>query len=390
MIAVIADDLTGAAELAGIGLRYFSKIKVFTDQIEAADADLIVVSTDSRSMPEVDAVRKTAAVTARVAALQPKLIFKKVDSALRGHVAAEIEAQLKQLALNRALLVPANPALGRKIIKGIYYLHEEPIHLTAFSRDPEFPVKTSVVSAMLTSHDLPVHVLDHRQPMPSSGIIIGEAQTTEELRAWAEKKEDGVLLGGGSGFFTAVMNSLQTGVPIKPVSDDLSFKRTSLFVCGSAYNRSIELVKSLKKRGGPVSYIPVSSPIHFDESWRMEVFYFLTAYGQAVIALDPTKVVQSMLDAKSLREATAAAVHVVYNEVEIKELIVEGGSTASAIIKKLGLQTFSPVEEISTGVVRMKVQGTRELYLTIKPGSYEWSKKIWDFKSYDPGDLIRY
>ena len=379
MIAVIADDLTGAAELAGIGLRYFSKIQVFTGQIEAADADLIVVSTDSRSMSEEDAVRKTATVTATLAALRPQLIFKKVDSALRGHVAVEIEAQLKALALNSALLVPANPALGRKIIKGMYYLNEEPIHLTAFSKDPEFPVTTSVVSAMLTSPNLPVHVIHHSQPMPLSGIIIGEAQTTEELHAWAEKKGEGLLLAGGSGFFTAVMDSIQNGVRIKQAPGDLPFARTSLIACGSAYNRSIELVKMLKKRGGPVCFIPVTNANHAHESWSREVIYFLNIFGKAVIALDPAAVDHSSLDAKSLREATAEAVHAVCNQIEIQELIIEGGSTASAIVEKLHLQTFVPVEEISAGVVRMKVQKKRDLYLTIKPGSYEWPEKIWRF-----------
>src|SRR5688500_18374224 len=107
MIAVIADDLTGAAELAGIGLRYTNNVKVVTEAIGNENVDMLVVSTDSRSMDSAAAVEKNAKVTAAIAALQPQLIFKKVDSALRGHVVEEIREHLNVLHLEKALLVPA-------------------------------------------------------------------------------------------------------------------------------------------------------------------------------------------------------------------------------------------------------------------------------------------
>src|SRR5688572_5722033 len=113
MIAVIADDLTGAAELAGIGLRYGLRAEVVTELTRETDADLLVVSMDSRSMDKQDAVRKASETTAAIAGLHPEMIFKKVDSALRGYVAEEIAAHLNILHLQKALLVPANPVLGR-------------------------------------------------------------------------------------------------------------------------------------------------------------------------------------------------------------------------------------------------------------------------------------
>src|SRR5688500_7067066 len=123
MIAVIADDLTGAAELAGIGLRYGLRAEVVTAFIGKTDADLLVISMDSRSMNKADAIRKASETTAALLALQPEYIFKKVDSALRGYVAEEIAAHLKILQLKKAVLIPANPVLGRKIVNGIYLLN---------------------------------------------------------------------------------------------------------------------------------------------------------------------------------------------------------------------------------------------------------------------------
>ena len=66
-------------------------------------------------------------------------VYKKVDSVLRGQVVAELEAMMPQLGLKRALLVPANPALGRTISDGEYFIHGRPIHKTEFARDAEHP-----------------------------------------------------------------------------------------------------------------------------------------------------------------------------------------------------------------------------------------------------------
>ena len=53
-------------------------------------------------------------------------------------------------------------------------------------------------------------------------------------------------------------------------------------------------------------------------------------------------------------------------------MLIEGGSTAHSVIQKLGWQSFTPIEELAQGIVRMKVEGRDDLHLTLKPGSYEW------------------
>ena len=92
MIVVVADDFTGAAEICGIALRYGLKVKLNTvvEQGDAAGTDVLVVATDTRSMPRAAAVAHMANITAAVAKLKPALFYKKIDSVLRGHVTAEI------------------------------------------------------------------------------------------------------------------------------------------------------------------------------------------------------------------------------------------------------------------------------------------------------------
>ena len=107
--------------------------------------------------------------------------------------------------------------------------------------------------------------------------------------------------------------------------------------------------------------------------------HLLQQNRKAIIAISPDPVINNSTDAKAFRENTAVFVQDIFNEVMISELFVEGGSTATAIIRKLGFETFYPVQEVAAGVVRMRVEGGQGLHLTIKPGSYEWSKEVWTF-----------
>ena len=118
MIGVIADDLTGAAELAAIGWRHGLRAEVVRSGRPSGTADLVCVDTDSRACDATEAAKRAAAAAKLLRTADAKWIYKKVDSVLRGNVTAEVEAVMKQLKLERALLLPANPSLGRTIRHG--------------------------------------------------------------------------------------------------------------------------------------------------------------------------------------------------------------------------------------------------------------------------------
>ena len=60
---VIADDITGAAEIAGIAVHYGLQVELLTDVGGSAPkADVLVVATDTRSLSEADAVAETRRV----------------------------------------------------------------------------------------------------------------------------------------------------------------------------------------------------------------------------------------------------------------------------------------------------------------------------------------
>src|SRR6185369_4965941 len=122
MIGVIADDLTGAAELGAVGWRHGLNAEVIVSGEISESVDVVCVDTDSRSCRPEEAGRRAAMAAAKLRQAGARWIYKKVDSVLRGQVTAEVEAIMKELGVNRALLAPANPSLGRVIQEGRYFV----------------------------------------------------------------------------------------------------------------------------------------------------------------------------------------------------------------------------------------------------------------------------
>ena len=204
MIAVIADDFTGAAELAGISLRYGLNVELYTGDVAPTNADVLIVSTDSRSLNKADALKRTEAVLKSVLKLNPSFIYKKIDSVLRGYVIDELKLQMQLMQKSKAFILPANPSLGRTISTGNYYVQGKLISETGFAADPEFPISKSSVQAMMKEET--VQVLKHQDALPSNGIVVGETENETDVRAWAEKLDESVVLAGAGDFYTALLN----------------------------------------------------------------------------------------------------------------------------------------------------------------------------------------
>ena len=359
MIAVIADDFTGAAELGGIGLRHQLATEVNTTVNTATDADLLVIAADTRSMGRDAAVEEMSAITRQIKALRPEWIFKKVDSVLRGHVVPEIEVMLDVLQWPLALLVPANPALGRTITGGRYFFNGLPVHQSAFAGDPEFPIGSSHIRDMLKAS---VEVKKVTDSFSATGIVVGEVANEGDLAVWSKRIQPGTLLAGASGFFSAILKAKSVEGRYSP--DPRPAGKPVLFVSGTTFTSSREAIRQLLENGGPVRYM--------SDGWIEAVVGQLNEGGKAIIAVGDG----DSRPALQLRTDMAAGVGQVLQRVAIGELIIEGGSTAYAILQEAGLHTFFPEEDLAPGVIRMRAPEAPGLYITVKPGSYRWPESI--------------
>jgi len=385
MITVIADDITGAAEIAGVCLRYGLRVTFGIDSIPDVETDVRVIATDSRSATEIEAYNIHKRLAQEIFKTQDSFVFKKCDSVLRGFVLTELSAIQEVTKLKRALLQPANPAVGRWIRNGIYYIDNEKIENTGFSIDPDFPAIDSHLKNLLLQHStFPGNILEIHTGITSEiegdGVFLPDCSSIAELQKCCELLNDKTLLCGSAAFFEQVLLYKKIGKQVETYVP-LNISTNFLMICGSTHPKSRQSVEQMQLSGYPVHYFPdpllqrdvTPSTIN---SWTEELIATWQKRHKLVLGIS-SKNMGFQNSSTILKSRMNTIVCDILKRCEVKEILIEGGATAYGILNILNWKTLNPVQELAPGVLRMQVSDLPTTYLTIKPGSYRWPKDLF-------------
>ncbi len=92
---------------------------------------LIIVDTDSRDCPPESAEERVTSACRAIQASGAKLVYKKIDSTLRGNVGLELDVVRRELGIQTVVLAPAFPQMGRTTIGGYQLVDGVPVGRTA-------------------------------------------------------------------------------------------------------------------------------------------------------------------------------------------------------------------------------------------------------------------
>jgi len=383
VIAVIADDLAGAAEVAGVAHARGLSAEVCTQTGLVGDADLAAVDSDTRSLPADEAALCAAESARSLLAARPAWLFKKVDSVLRGPVAAELESVMEAAGKARALLVPANPLRGRTICRGRYFVHGRALAETEFAADPEHPAATDDLALMLAKSGRgQIHVLRGSMEMPSRGIVVPDVAGPADLGRWAVRVDDQTLAAGAAEFFDAMMTA-RTGTAghVSPPLSEPECPGKTLFVCGSATAWTRVRKRQCHERRLPVVPMPEGllegeSGIALLDEWARAAIRTLRSSPAIMLAIDAPAVIPAVRGS-ILRDHLAEASARVLSGVQVSRLNVEGGATAAEIRDRMGWHRLAVIGQDAPGVVTLRVPHGTGPWFCIKPGSYEWPAAVW-------------
>ena len=387
---VIADDITGAAEIAGIAFARGAEVRLICDSVCGCDTATpstgvtTVIATDTRSMSEEEALAETKRISAAFGSPEgKKAIFKKTDSALRGHVVAELTALMEVTGYERAVYLPANPSKGRIIRNGVYYIkevrgekqeiREVPLNETDFSFDPEFPARTSVLRERFPDAE-------------SKGIIMPDAESEEDIHNVISTYNDGKTIFAGAADLFSAMIGMGCGrlkesiaklpIPIIPIHNSM------LILCGSTQSKPLGL-------GIPIAPMPQEI---YDGSNDLSL-WDTTAYEQeqhSLILTIPHTHRTGKEVAVHLRTMMAEMAKQLVTRYCPDHLVIEGGATAWATLQTLGWTEFTITAQLAPGVVQMKVtnachtqtfRSENGTLVTLKPGSYPWGTILSSYKA---------
>jgi uncharacterized protein YgbK (DUF1537 family) len=382
MIAVLADDLTGAAEIAGIGWRHGLRSVILQRGEPPVKADLLVYDTDSRHCAPKEAARRVAAIARRLKKQSPQWIYQKVDSVLRGNVLAETQALAKVLRVSRCLLVPANPSGQRTIKNGRYFVGGIPLELTDFRNDPTHPRLTSKVDELLGASGSTR--ISTRKPntldLPK-GIIIGDATCSADVLRWAARLDSTTVAIGGGEFFGALVAREYSLMAerlrrVAPATVD-----RTLLVSGSLAASSIRFVQSRRQCGWPVYALPdklakvrIVTP-RACRDWVQQIACGLSRHRSVVMAVG-RGVVPGRSASRRIGQALAKTAAQVILKSKVDRVCVEGGSTAAALLQELRWKRLEVQGEFARGVTSVRVNGRPGIQIVLKPGSYAWPRLL--------------
>lgn len=163
---VVADDLTGATDTAHAFAKrgYETTVQVDPDST-SPDSTVLAVNTDSRYADPGTAAERVRRVVRDAGA---PVVYKKVDSTLRGNVASETEAAME--GFDRGLFAPAAPAVGRLTACGHHLVDGRLLTDTEYADDPNAPASAHLPT-LLAGTERPVEHLDAGTVAAGSGTV---------------------------------------------------------------------------------------------------------------------------------------------------------------------------------------------------------------------------
>lgn len=176
-VLIIADDLTGAndsvvrfAELGAKSVTIFNLNHNFKELPYQA----VAFTVNSRGVTPKEAYRLNRVALRDLKLTNEDMLYKKIDSALRGNIGVEIDAILDEVSPKAVLVAPALPQNGR-VTKGGYQLIDGiPVHKTEMANDPVTPVLESHLPTLLAATS------SHRVGyLPLESIRAGLAKSVE-------------------------------------------------------------------------------------------------------------------------------------------------------------------------------------------------------------------
>ncbi|HEX2528189.1 MAG TPA: 4-hydroxythreonine-4-phosphate dehydrogenase PdxA [Geminicoccus sp.] len=398
---ILADDLTGAADCGAVCRHHGLSAFVAIDPMASAEADVLSLDADTRSLDARDAADRTRRLVELTAATPARLFFKKVDSTLRGHLGVELAATLqarRKITDRRtlAVLAPAFPAADRVTLGGRQFVKGVPLEETEIWRregsGPDAAIARLLEPAGLRHAHLPL--ADLRSGTLAArlaglndvpDVLVCDAETDADLAALARAAlalGDDIVWSGSAGLAGHLIDAagLRPGpAPATPILEPGPL----LFVVGSMSTVSREQAATLAAEADlsllpvPVSALLGDHAVLARSEWPVRLHQAIAACRDVVL-LPRADVPDDPHHALALRHALAALVAPISQH--LGGLFVTGGETARAVLSALQVRGLYLHRELEPGIPLATAQAPRPFAVVTKAGAFGQPRTMIDVR----------
>ncbi|MDX3848653.1 four-carbon acid sugar kinase family protein [Streptomyces europaeiscabiei] len=364
-IVILADDLTSAGDGAGPFRQAGHDARILLTTPASVPRHAVGVSAvdlGSRVLDEEAAASRTWRAARLFAGSE--LLFKTVDSTLRGHVTAEVRAAWAGSGRRAVVIAPAFPAEGRVTVEGVQYVRGVPVHKSDYARDPVHPVRCSDLTMLFPKAvlALPDRAAELPALIENGDLIVCSATEDGDLDSLvaAVPRLDDVLWVGSPGLAAALARrcARATGSTASLPAP----ARRPLIVVGSTNPATRRQLATLHTRADAQG-VTVSA----DPAPAVETLRDLTA---PILTLQTPDERHTPQTAQVLARSQAAVVKALTEDHTVDALVITGGETATTVLQPLGATGIDLLDEPEPGVVRGSLTGSLPLSVLIKAGGF--------------------
>jgi uncharacterized protein YgbK (DUF1537 family) len=406
LLGCIADDFTGATDLASMlvrhGMATVQLIGVPAAAVEPGDVQAVVVALKSRTIPAEQAIDQSLAALDWLRARgAQQTLFKycsTFDSTDRGNIGPVSEALLEALGADFTIACPALPENGRSIYQGHLFVGDRLLSDTHMRHHPLTPMTNSNLIQVLQRQSrapvglVPYPVVDlgpeairaRFEELRAAGTrqAIADAVSDRHLLALGAAAADLALITGGSGIAMGLPENfrrrglLAAGAPADrlPPTPGLA-----AILAGSCSAATLEQTRRHRAAGRPAFALdPVGLVDGGDDVARALDFAaeHLSA-GPVLIGSSAPPEEVARVQERLGRERAGAAIEAAMAEIArrlvalgVRRLVVAGGETAGAVVAALGVQGLRIGPAIDPGVPWTTSLGEAPLALALKSGNF--------------------
>ncbi|MEP3345286.1 MAG: 3-oxo-tetronate kinase [Litoreibacter sp.] len=403
VLGCIADDFTGATDLAGLLARSGVRVNLHMGVPDAPPTDTAafeVIALKCRTEPVAEAVAECLRALEWLQAAGAARFFWKYcstfDSTAQGNIGPVAEALMARLGADQTIYCPAFPENGRSIFMGNLFVGEQPLGESPMKDHPLTPMRDSNLMRLLEPQvTRPVGLANRLvvekgadalrarlAELKQNGVahVVVDAVSNDDLQVISEACRDMTFLTGGSAVAMALPElylkdgTLDADAP-KMATPKLPEAAIVLSGSCSAMTRA-QVSDYLRQADGyrldplELAQEGVGAALAWLEKQPLEsakIIYATAEPSNVKAAQDKLGIAK----AGALVEDALATLAVKARELGTRRFVVAGGETSGAVTKALGVTRLTIGAEIAPGVPWCFAQSAgEEIAVTLKSGNF--------------------
>ena len=401
-LGVIADDFTGATDIAGFlvanGLRTVQLNGVPPADLQV-EADAVVISLKSRSCPVEEAVSQSLASLEWLRARGcPQFFFKycsTFDSTPRGNIGPVTDALLDALAEDFTVICPVLPVNGRTIYCGYLFVNGVPLEESGMRHHPVTPMTDSNLMRLMDAQargktgNVPSSTMD-QGPEAVRAALAGlkakgfryavlDALNDAHLVTMGQAVSGMTLVTGGSGLADGMARAWSKAADAgAAAAEGRPAKGRAVVISGSCSQMTNAQVTAYRE-AAPALAVSVercmTDAAYADELADWVLAQPRTGLAPLVYATMPPEQVKALQDRYGAAEVSEKVEGVFgrlakrLEEAGFNQFIVAGGETSGVVTQSLGIGGFHIGPQIAPGVPWVRAVG-KPLSLALKSGNF--------------------